>query len=181
MPDSAKAGRPTGSILKEANRATLEYLAVGDRAQPGSSDRYEQEEARRLRFNLYMAIVAETIPRRLGREADNAALAADARTARRVANMYRSLLRAGGGEDVNWTTRAERHALARKADPGMRTMGATLLWPDWLAGAIETATGRQETVAKAAKVDGKLRWGIRRLNLLIAEIENLERIREEAT
>lgn len=136
----------------------------------------------RVRLTLYAAVVCESIPRRLGRDASASELAIDKRLARRVANAYRtlwmSLARMGGPDAPSWSSRAARLELAGEAEPEARRLGATVRWGEFFAARRELISERRRLVAAYA-LDAQLpKWGGRRVGLLNDELSNLDRIQE---
>lgn len=146
-------------------------------------DDVERDGFERVRFTLFMAVVAEAIPRRLGRDADGAALALDKRIARMVANGYRSLwmgyAKLGRPAAPAWSSRDERVGLARDAEPAMRRAGATVIWARWFPDRADELLERRRAVAALALSKGLNKWGTRHVRILTAELENIERIADE--
>lgn len=162
----------------------LAQLADGVVLPSLTMEAWDEDEYGRVRFSLFMAIVAEGIPRRLGRDASSPALALDKRLARKVANMYRTLwlgyAKTGWEPPPEWSTRRERLELAAGAEPAMRTAGATVQWPAWLKERKADVKTRRREVAALALHLGLLRWGSRRVGLLSQEIDSIERIAADA-
>lgn len=167
----------------ETNRALLRKLADDVDPPATSVEEWEAAELARIRFTMYMAITAESIPRRLGKGATGTQLALDKRIARKVANMYRQLwlsLEQPGDSAPHWTGRDSRLALVRDAEPAMRMAGATVTWSTWLKQRKADAKERRVEVAALAMRHGLVRWGSRRVGLLTLEVNNIERIAAEA-
>lgn len=166
-----------------SNRARLRVLAEGIKAPEWTVEEFERIEFERVRFSLFTAVVAESIPRRLGKDADAAALAIDKRVARMVANCYRSLWmsysRLGAPPAPTWSSRVERVGLAAKAEEGMRRAGATVRWGPWLRDRHGELDSRTREVAALAMTAGRPKWGVRRVRILTAERDNIERIAGE--
>jgi hypothetical protein len=163
------------------NKERLREVANGH-PTPGelTPERFEVEEFERVRETLYMAIVSEAIPRRLGAEASRGMLALDKRIARKIANMYRTLWASMDGEPPAWSSKAERLALAADAEQPVRRMGATVRWPTWIRETADASAIRRAQAAALALAVGRPRWGTRRVRLLTSEIDNLKRIAAEA-
>lgn len=166
-----------------SNRAQLRSLAEGAEAPATTVEEFELEEFERVRFSLYLAVVCEAIPRRLGKDADPAALALDKRIARKVANLYRSAwmshARIGAPEAPTWSSRSERLALARDAEPAARKAGAQVKWGAWLTGRYAELETRRRVVAALAVEAGRPKWGVRRVRILNDERASIERIAAE--
>lgn len=145
-------------------------------------DSVDAEDFERVRLTLYAAVVCESIPRRLGKDADSKALARDKRTARMVANAYRSLwmslARLGADPAPTWDSRATRLELARQASKEARRFGATVRWPEFLAERRADLETRRRLVAAFAIKAGLPKWGGRRVRMITDEIGNLDRIEE---
>jgi hypothetical protein len=163
------------------NRSQLAELARG--VEPaGTTDAFEREEEERIRASLYMAVVCEAVPRRLGKSADSRALAGDKRVARKIANLYRSLWAAyDAGSAPGWSGRGDRLLLARDADGLARRAGATVRWAVWFPERIELVEERRGLAAAIALAGGMSRWGVRAIRVLDTELINLRRIREDET
>lgn len=150
-----------------------------------TAERFEREEFERIRATLYMAVVCESIPRRLGKPAEGAALATDKRIARKIANAYRSLwmvyAKLGHGIDPApaWTNRAERLAYALDAELPDRKAGATVRWVPWFEERRAVLARRERLAAAIALRDGVSLWGVRRVRTIESEARNLARIRAE--
>lgn len=169
-----------------AIRADLERLARGVRPPEWEPEEFEREEDARLRFNLTMALVAEAIPRRLGADADSAALARDKRLARRVANAYRvALMRsaqlAGGSAAAipDLSSREARMRKARAAGNAERRVGATVRWEVWIPETVAAVESRRVEIAALGLENGTLKWSWRRVRVLDEEARNLERVGTE--
>lgn len=170
------------------NRARLAEIA-GDRptgALDLTPEQFEAEEFARVRFSLYMALVAEAIPRRLGRDATSDLLALDKRIARKVMNAYRvtwlrlaCVSKNGATPPPEFSSRGERSELARRCDEGPRRAGASVQWGRWLPERIEEIGERKLVAATLALHEGLVRWGWRRVAILDMEQENMERIAQE--
>lgn len=167
------------------NRERLAELAEGVSPPSGwTAETFEREEFERIRTTLFTAVVCESIPRRLGKDADAVSLALDKRLARKIANAYRSLWMAyaaglGAPPAPKWTGRGERLALSREAEPELRRAGATIRWPAWLPARHDELVERRTQVAAFALGEGLSRWGSRRVRVLSDEIDNVERITRE--
>lgn len=167
-----------------ANRHMLRDLAEGvDLASGLSVESFEAVEFDRVRATLWMALVVEAIPRRLGKGADGAALALDKRVARQVGNLYRSLWAAyenlGADPAPAWRGREERLRLARTAPLEARRAGAVVRWGAWFEERrADLSVRRGEAAALALKV-GMSRWGVTRVRLIESELSNVERIAGE--
>jgi hypothetical protein len=161
------------------NRERLRELAGTEKAPAGSVDDSDAREFERIAQSLYMAVVAESIPRRLGGSVRSGTLALDKRVARKIANLYRTLWRAVDGEPPSWSSKAERLALAAEAPSEARRAGAVVRWPKWLKTRIEEVEQLRRAHAALALRDGRVRWGARRMRLLDQELENLKRIATE--
>lgn len=166
-----------------SNRSRLKSLAEGTDVVEVTIEEFEAEEFERVRFSLYLAVVCESIPRRLGKDADPVALALDKRIARKVANLYRSAwmahARLGAAPAPSWTSREERLALARDAEPNARRAGAQVRWGAWLLARYGELEARRRAVASLAVAEGRSRWGVRRLRILDDERASIERIAGE--
>jgi hypothetical protein len=178
------AERVRGHAVLVGNRAVLEGFAAGATAPAFEPEEFEREEARRYRFNLLMALVAEAIPRRLGADADSHALARDKKLARKVANAYRvTLMRAaqldGAVAVPDLSSREVRMRLARSAGNGERRLGATVRWEVWIPETIEDVRLRRTEIAALGLERGTVRWSWKRVRVLSEEIDNLERIGNE--
>lgn len=161
------------------NKEKLREVAGDARPPGGSVDETDAAEFERIAQSLYLSVVAEAIPRRLGSDARSGAMALDKRVARKVANLYRTLWRAVDGEPPSWSSKAERMEIAREAPAEARRAGATVRWPTWLRERIAYLEERRSAVAALALRDGRVRWGARRLRLIDQELENLKRIGTE--
>jgi hypothetical protein len=168
-----------------ANRHMLNGLAEGVEVDLGLSvESFEAVEFERIQLTTWMAVVCEAIPRRLGKSADSAALALDKRIARKVGNLYRSLWaayeEAGADPAPAWGSRAERLAYARSAPPDGRRAGATVRWAAWFEERRAVLVERRKLAAALALKNGVSRWGVTRVRLIEAELDNIERIAGDA-
>jgi hypothetical protein len=167
-----------------SNRQRLKELAEGVEVNSGLSvEAFEAVEFDRVRASLWVALVCEAIPRRLGKGADSTALALDKRIARKVGNLYRSLWAAyeelGADPAPAWRGREERLRLARSAQPEARRAGATVRWGEWFeTRRADLAVRRGEAAALSLKV-GMSRWGVTRVRMIESESANIERIAAE--
>jgi hypothetical protein len=164
-----------------ANRARLKELAEGVEVDLGLSvEAFEAVEFERVQLTTWMAVVCEAIPRRLGKTADSAALALDKRIARKVGNLYRSIWaayeEAGADPAPAWGSRAERLAWARLAPVEGRRAGATVRWAPWFEERRAVLGERRRLAAGLALKNGASRWGVRRVRLIDAERDNIDRI-----
>lgn len=162
------------------NRDRLTAIANGASPADADPEAVERADFERVRRTLYMAVVCEAIPRRLGPTAVGTSLALDKRVARKVANTYRTLWRALGDDAPEWSSRAERLALAKGAELDARKAGAVVRWPQWLRARIEELEERRAAVAALGLSSGRVRWAVRRVRFIENELENVKRIAAEA-
>jgi hypothetical protein len=166
------------------NRARLKEIAKGVEVSSGLAvEAFEAVEFDRVRASLWMALVCEAIPRRVGKGADSYALALDKRVARKVGNLYRSLWAAyeqlGADPAPAWRSREERLRLARTARPEDRRAGATVRWTAWFEERRAVLAERRGSAAALSLKVGMSRWGVTRVRLIEAEAGNIERIAAE--
>lgn len=163
-----------------SNKERLRELAEGEGEPTLTVEQFEAVEMDRVRFSLFMALICESIPRRLGKDADAWALALDKQLARKVANCYRSLWKAMDSSSAPaWNSRAERMSLAAAADTGQRRAGATVRWGAWLRERHEGIAQIMSRAAALAVLKNRTRWGISRVRLLEIERDNIRRIINE--
>lgn len=163
-----------------SNKSLLRALAEGREAPEFTVEQFETVEFDRIKFSLFMAVVCESIPRRLGKDAESSLLTIDKRIARKVANVYRSLWMALDTDSVpDWKTKADRLTLAARAELGARRAGATVRWGAWLRTRYSDLLGLMGDVAAMALAKNRLRWGMRRIRLLDLERDNVRRIINE--
>lgn len=154
----------------------LRELAAGRHAGCGVEE-FSQVEMARIRLSLEMALVCETLPRRLGGGASAAALALDKRVARQVQSLYLARWRAlEVGSAPSWVTSEERRALASQCGSGARQLGATVRWGNWLPERYAALGELQREAAAIAVAGGRLRWGRRYVYGLLNERGEIERL-----
>lgn len=183
---SGRFGPVEGSIV--TNRERLYGFAEGVRAPADlAPETLERGDFERVQATLYLAVVAESVPRRLGRDADSQLLAIDKRIARKLANAYRSMwmayARAGDiivPDAPVLDGREARMALAREADQDARRAGATVRWSTWFRSRREDLIERRAVASSVAVREGIYRWGVRRVRVIEQEIDNIERVADEA-
>lgn len=165
------------------NRAALEKLAESaNGALDLDPSEFEVVEFKRVQFSLLMALVAESIPRRLGTDAPSGELAADKRMARKVANVYRTTwmrleqFGAAGMPLPDLGSREHRAGIANRAPDAARRAGATVRWAGWLAERRDEVEKKRLQTAALALSEGAVKWGWRRIRILEEEQMNLERV-----
>lgn len=160
-----------------SNRSALRAMAEGAEVPELSIEEFEAVEFDRVKFSMYMALVAEAVPRRLGKGARDYELALDKQIARKVANLYRSVWDAiSDASAPRWSSREERARLAATADLGPRRSGATVRWGGWLKNRHAELAELKVATAALAVAAGRPKWGVRRVRILTYEDDNIIRI-----
>lgn len=163
--------------MGRSNRSALRALADGEPEPELTIEQFEEVEFSRIRFSLFMALVSESVPRRLGKGAQGYELAMDKRIARQVANLYRSLWQAVSDAPAPaWNGREDRSRLAATAEHGPRRSGATVRWGGWLRNRRNEVVELRGQAAAIAVAAGRPKWGIRRVRILTYEEDNILRI-----
>jgi hypothetical protein len=125
-------------------------------------DSLAKKEAERLNELYTIATAAAAIPRRLGSDASDEELAADARTGRRVAHVAQQCLQAWGVEVKPVTRNIAPHA-------------AQVRWRHWLGEHLTYLDGRMRYIATwQYKTGGDEKWAKQALTRLINEQRWLE-------
>lgn len=159
------------------NKERLRELAGRAGEVDLSIEQFEAIEMGRVRFSFFMALACESIPRRLGRDADPWALTLDNRVARKVANVYRALWLAMDKPSAPaLKSRADRIALAAKATSAQRQAGATVKWGAWLKGRYGEIGELMIRVAGIGLAVSRPRWAASRIRLLEIEQEDIRRV-----
>jgi len=160
------------------NRRRLSQIA-GDKTIPirTTKEVFDQEEKARVQLHFYTALIAESIPRRLGWDVASILLARDKRIARRVWNSYRSTWKAVEKATApDWQTKQERVIVVQGAPAIARRAGAVIKWDVWLEDRRQEVAARRKVAAGLALREGAIKWGIRKIRRLDRELDNVERI-----
>lgn len=135
------------SLSEGRTQALTMYFDAALAPRAGSREELEQVEVERLARALAVVLNAGAIPRRLGGDADDAALALDKKRAKRVAHALSGSLR-------GWTKKKAQ----LPNDDSIRREGAQLDWTKWIDAHLVETQNRLRFLVTWGVLNDQERW-----------------------